>query len=74
MTDEQILGPPGGATPDDLAAHYPVQLGTYTAEEAAEWGAFYDPAASRSLEGACWIDLKCRRMVHGSKCACNRPQ
>ena len=74
MTDEQILGPPEGATPDDLAAHYPVQLGPYTAEEAEAFAADHDPGAASAVDGACWIDLERRRLVHMPYCGCGRPQ
>ena len=58
MTDEEILGPPEGATPDDPAAHYPVRLGPCTAEQAEAFAADHDPGAADCVEGACWIDLE----------------
>lgn len=74
MTDEQILGPPGGVTAEHLAAHYPVQLVPYTAEEAEAFAADHDPGAASAVEGACWIDLERRRLVNMPGCGCDRPQ
>ena len=75
MTDEEILGPPEGATVDDLAGRYAIELAVPEDElEALGIGPGDEEIVDMfDMENHCYIDLQRRRMVHGLRCRCIKP-
>ncbi len=75
MTDEEILGPPEGATVDDLAGRYPIELEVSEGElEALGIGPGDEETVDMfDVENHCYIDLKRRCMIHGPRCRCIKP-
>ena len=70
MTDEGILGPLNGATADDLAGRYAIELGVSEAELEGLGIGPEDMVIMDRLapENHCYIGLKRRRMVNGRRC------
>ena len=71
MGEEEILGPPEGATADDLAGRYPIMLGEVSDGMAVDLGLCDDGCEFASELGShCYIDLERRTVVHGPACTC----
>ena len=75
LTDDEILGPREGATVDDLAGRYAIELEIPEAELEALGISPGDEEIMDlfDLEDHCYVDLKHRRMVHGLHCRCIKP-